>query len=130
MKALDGKVLQLHREARDVDAVAHGVALVRAVRFLEKIGDVLEDLFLTERQIFLEDLIFLVALGEVDQDLRLKARVDVFGEIEGGGVVVQRGNETGSESRNPRSARKGAEGAKGGNWVSVHRVRAEDPLGG
>src|SRR5260221_714378 len=42
MILLGRKALQLDGEPPDVDAVAHGVALVGGMRLLQKIGDVLE----------------------------------------------------------------------------------------
>src|ERR1041384_4715382 len=53
---LGGQALHLDREARDVDAVTHGVALVRSVRHLEEIGDVIQDSFLGEGQVLPKDL--------------------------------------------------------------------------
>jgi len=88
VRLLGRQALQLGREARDVDAVAHGVALVGRVRLLEKVGDVLQKALLAEGQILAQNLVLLVALRKVDEDLRLQTRVDVLGQIEGRSVVA------------------------------------------
>jgi hypothetical protein len=41
----------------------------------------------------LEDRVLFVALGEVDEELRLEAAVDVLGDVKGAGVVVHGGAE-------------------------------------
>src|SRR5579862_514642 len=75
---------QLDRKAANVDAVAHRVALVGGVSLLQEIGDVIQNAVLGERQIFLEDLEFLIALRKVDQDLRLQARMNIFRQLKCG----------------------------------------------
>src|SRR5579884_880686 len=69
---------QLGGKARDVDAVAHRVALLAGMRLLQKIGDVVQDLLVAEGQVFLENRVLLVPLRKLDDDLRLQAGVDVF----------------------------------------------------
>ena len=91
--ALVASLAQLHGEARDVDAVARGVALVGGVRLLEKIGDVVQNMFVAEGQIFVQDREFFVPFRKIDQDLRLQAGVDVLGQIESAGVVVHGGHQ-------------------------------------
>ena len=56
-------LLELHREAGDVDAVADRVALVGGVGLLQEIGDVVEDLLFAEGQVLFEDGVLFVALG-------------------------------------------------------------------
>ena len=90
------RLFSLMAKRADVDAVAHGVALVGGVRLLQKIGHVSQDALLGERQVLFQDLILFVALRKIDEDLRLQARVDVFGQLEGGGVVVHGGRPGGT----------------------------------
>lgn len=82
MLAASGQALQLDGITGDVDAVADAVALIGGVGLLKEIGDVLQDAVLGEGQVLFEDLEFLVLFGEIDQDLRLQAGVDVFGQFE------------------------------------------------
>ena len=63
------------------------------MRLLQKIGHVLQNAIFGERQILFQDLILFVLFGKVDQDLRLQARVDVFGQFEGGRIVVHGGDQ-------------------------------------
>src|SRR5437762_4560865 len=93
MAAVGGQAFQLNGETPDIDAVTHSVALVGGVSLLQKFGHVSEDAVLGERQIFLEDLVLFVALGEVDKNLRLQPRVYVFGQLEGRCVIVHGRNE-------------------------------------
>src|SRR5204863_3222633 len=85
--SLGGETLQLDGETRNIDAVAHGVALVGRVRHLEEIRDVIQDALFGEGKILLQDVELLVALGKVDENLGLEAGMDVFGQLEGGSVV-------------------------------------------
>src|SRR5690348_15243918 len=50
MAAVGGQAFQLNGETPDVDAVAHGIALVGGVRLLQKFGHVSEYAVLGERQ--------------------------------------------------------------------------------
>ena len=90
---LSGEALQLDGETGDVDAVADGVAFVGGVRHLQKVGDVLEDALFGEGQVLAQDLFFLVAFREIDEDLRLEPGVDVLGQLEGGSIVVHGGDQ-------------------------------------
>src|SRR5204863_8768059 len=90
--SLGGETLQLDRETRDVDAVAYGVALIGRVRHLEEIRDVIQDALFGKGKVLLQDVKLLVALRKVDENLRLETGMNVFGQLEGGGVVVHRGN--------------------------------------
>src|SRR5436309_12053971 len=81
VRPLRREAFQLNGITRDVDAVARRVALVGGVRHLEKIGDVLQDSLLREREVLLQNLVLFLALGEVDKNLRLQAGVDVLGEL-------------------------------------------------
>src|SRR5262245_37812693 len=83
---LGGEAGQLYGKSADVDAVADSVALVGAVSALQKLGDVIQNPVLGEWQILAQDVVLLVALGKVDPNLRLQARVNVLGQLECGGV--------------------------------------------
>ena len=85
--------LQLHAEPRDVDAVAHRVTLVGHVRLLQKVGDVAAGSARRRRAGSRAGSVLLLALREIDQNLRLQARVNVFGQLEGRSVVVHRGHQ-------------------------------------
>src|SRR6516165_10375849 len=89
-----GETLELDGETRHVDAVTHGIALIGGVRHLQKIGDVSQDALFGKRQIFPQNVVLLVALREIDEDLRLQARMNVLGQLKGGGVVVHRGHHS------------------------------------
>src|SRR5574340_420144 len=55
-------VFQLEGEARDVDAVAHRIALVGGVGLLQEIGHVVKNAVVGERQVLAQDVVLLVPL--------------------------------------------------------------------
>ncbi len=84
---------QFKGKAGDIDAIADGIAFVGGMRLLQEIGDVLQDVIGRKWQILAQNSQFLFTFGKIDQDLRLQARMDVFGQIEGGGIFVHGGDE-------------------------------------
>src|SRR5579862_2013025 len=91
--AAGGQTAEFDGVAGDIDAVANRVSLVGGMGALEKSGDVFEDAVFSEGQVLFEDEKLLVLFGEVDEDLWLQAGVNVFGQLEGGGVVIHGGDD-------------------------------------
>src|SRR5688572_26201265 len=81
---------QLRSEARKIDAVADGVALVGRMGHLQEVRYVLQDAVFGKRQVLFQNAHLFIAFGKIEYDLRLKARMDVLGQVKRRGVVLHR----------------------------------------
>ena len=60
---------------------------------LQEIGHIVKNLLFGKGKVLFENLTLFLSFGEVNQNLGLQARVNVFGQLKGGGIVIHGGHQ-------------------------------------